>query len=138
MCSSTTSGTGIAHGRPWKRVLQCMSKHAGLGGFAIDVSRERILSFGDTAKFVGKLRGTKRVAFQTLHRWATKGCRGVVLQTLFVGGARCTSVEALQRFFAAVTEARSGAAEPHAERCGPDLGDVDAVLRNAGIADGGQ
>jgi hypothetical protein len=39
------------------------------------------------------------ISLATLYRWSTIGCRGVVLETLQVGGTRCTSLEALQRFF---------------------------------------
>ena len=35
----------------------------------------------------------------TLYRWATHGCRGVRLETIQIGGTKCTSQEALQRFF---------------------------------------
>jgi hypothetical protein len=107
----------------------------------IDVARESVLSFGEAARYVGKLKGTKAIAFQTLWRWATKGCSGVVLETVCVGGSRCTSKEALQRFFAGVTRARAGAPAPVAEAAAPvavaaDLvGDVEGVLRRAGIAD---
>ncbi|MDZ4784350.1 MAG: DUF1580 domain-containing protein [Planctomycetia bacterium] len=110
----------------------------------IDVARESVLSFAEAARFVGKLKGTKRVAFQTLFRWATKGCRRIVLDTIFVGGSRCTSVEALQRFFTALTVARAAQAlDPSRPAAGsgpaeviPALiepGDVDAILRQAGI-----
>ena len=119
-----------------------MRDHNGLSGLCIDVARESVLSFGEAARYVGKLKGTKAIAFQTLFRWATKGCRGVVLGTICVGGARCTSKEALQRFFAAVTCARGALAEPGASPAGARPlvveapGDVDGVLRNAGIAMG--
>lgn len=108
-------------------------------GFGIDVASESVQTFAEAARYVGKLKGTKRIAFQTLFRWATKGCSGVVLETVCVGGSRCTSKEALQRFFEGVTRARanataSGVTAGHgvvAPRL--DLGDVDAVLRRAGI-----
>jgi hypothetical protein len=37
-----------------------------------------------------------------------RGVRGVRLETLMVGGTRCTSVEALQRFFERITVATDG------------------------------
>ena len=39
-----------------------------------------------------------------VYRWSTIGCRGVVLETAQVGGTRCTSVEALQRFIDALSK----------------------------------
>lgn len=38
----------------------------------MDVGRERVMSFAESAKFVGKLMGKAKVAVQTVHRWATK------------------------------------------------------------------
>ena len=117
-----------------------MSTHARTGGFGIDVVGEHVLTFGAAAKHVGKLKGGKAIAFQTLHRWATKGCSGVVLETIFVGGCRCTSAEALQRFFKGITAARERSfvtpepavlVQPVVEA----VGDVDAILRRSGIVD---
>jgi hypothetical protein len=48
----------------------------------------------------------KRVSTVTLWRWATKGCRGIVLETLVTPGGRVTSREAIARFFRALTESR--------------------------------
>ena len=45
-----------------------------------------------------------RLNLRTLYRWATVGLRGVKLPSLLVGSQRVTSVEALVRFFAAVSE----------------------------------
>jgi hypothetical protein len=41
----------------------------------------------------------------TLYRWAQTGIRGIRLETIMVGGTRCTSTEALQRFFDMITAA---------------------------------
>ena len=35
----------------------------------------------------------------TLYRWASHGCRGVRLETIQIGGTKCTSREALDRSF---------------------------------------
>lgn len=120
-----------------------MSKHAFSSVPGIDAARESVLSFGEAARYVGKLKGAKAVAFQTLFRWATKGCRGVVLESICIGGTRCTSKEALQRFFDGVTRARASApasmAAPTDSQVVPPVdlvGDVDQVLRRAGIAGG--
>ena len=47
----------------------------------------------------------QRVHRSTVHRWHLRGCRGVKLETLMVGGVRHTSHEALERYFAGVTAA---------------------------------
>lgn len=120
-----------------------MSKHAFSSVPGIDAARESVLSFGEAARYVGKLKGAKAVAFQTLFRWATKGCRGVVLESICIGGTRCTSKEALQRFFDGLTRARASAtacevAPTFSQVVQPaePVGDVDEVLRRAGIAAG--
>jgi hypothetical protein len=46
----------------------------------------------------------------TAWRWALKGIRGVKLETVMMGGRRYTSREAVDRFFAGLTEARAAAA----------------------------
>src|SRR5271157_87707 len=43
----------------------------------------------------------------TLGLWHRRGVRGVRLETWMVGGRRCTSIEALNRFYQAVSQARS-------------------------------
>ena len=53
-------------------------------------------------------RGGRKIHVSTLHRWATGGCRGQVLETVSVGGTKCTSAALLCRFFAALTETCQG------------------------------
>lgn len=53
-------------------------------------------------------RDGKRPDLSTLHRWATRGVRGVVLETINVGASKCTSAEAAMRFIRRL----SGAAQP--------------------------
>jgi hypothetical protein len=60
---------------------------------------ETVLPLADAAKGLPRRRGGRQVHPSTLHRWATAGCRGVRLETIQIGGTRCTSREALQRFF---------------------------------------
>ena len=120
-----------------------MTRHGFSSCPGIDAARESALSFGEAARYVGKLKGGKALSFQTLFRWATKGCRGVVLESLCIGGTRCTSKEALQRFFDGVTRARASetACEtaptfPQVAPPAEAIGNVDEVLRRAGIAGG--
>ena len=117
-----------------------MTRSEDLRWNCIDAARESVLSFGEAARYVGKLKGGKALSFQTLFRWATKGCRGVVLESICIGGTRCTSKEALQRFFDGVTRARASATASGVPDFGPgdplvDLGDIDATLRSAGISE---
>jgi hypothetical protein len=66
---------------------------------AIDIRSESILSLNNAAKVLPRRRQGKKPHFSTVWRWAMKGCRGVRLETIRVGGTLCTSREALQRFF---------------------------------------
>lgn len=44
----------------------------------------------------------------TLFRWAAKGLNGVKLEIVQVGGTKCTSREALARFFQKLTDVTVG------------------------------
>ncbi len=58
---------------------------------------ETIITFADAVKELPRRRRGRKVHVSCIYRWSTSGCRGVVLETLQVGGTRCTSREALQR-----------------------------------------
>ena len=75
----------------------------------IDVTAETLIQFRDLPKWTKDHLG-RRVHPSTLHRWRLRGVRSVNLETLLVGGTRYTSVEALNRFFAATTAAADGEA----------------------------
>ena len=64
----------------------------------IDLKNETVLSFTSATKHLPHRRAGKKPHVATLYRWSTRGVRGVTLETIQVGGTRCTSIEALQRF----------------------------------------
>jgi hypothetical protein len=66
----------------------------------IDIGAESLLTL---SKAAGVLPGQPHVS--TLFRWATRGVRGVKLETCLLGGRRYTSRQALQRFSSAATGA---------------------------------
>jgi hypothetical protein len=79
----------------------------------IETSTETLLSLRDAAKRLPGRRQGKRPAVETLYRWTLHGCRGIVLESAQIGGTRCTSIEALDRFFAALSAAsRAGQLVP--------------------------
>lgn len=81
----------------------------------IDFERESVISLVEAAKSLPSRRGGRRPHISCLYRWTTVGCRGTVLESIQIGGTRCTSREALTRFFAAL----GAGPEPHfAERTG--------------------
>jgi len=50
-----------------------------------------------------------RPNLSTLHRWRTRGVRGVVLKTLLIGGRRFVSCQALQEFIERISTQHGGA-----------------------------
>jgi hypothetical protein len=69
----------------------------------IDPNNETLISLADAAKSLPTRRRRKRPHVSCLYRWTTRGCKGVVLESLQCGGTRVTSKEALGRFFEALT-----------------------------------
>jgi len=74
----------------------------------IDISQEELITLTEAAKRLPRRRAGRKVNVSTLHRWCTHGCQGVRLAFLKIGGTRCTSIAALQRFFDALTERAQG------------------------------
>ncbi|WP_437229290.1 DUF1580 domain-containing protein [Planctomicrobium sp. SH661] len=70
----------------------------------IDLKTENVLSMTDATKQLPTRRRGKRIAVSTLYRWADRGLRGRRLETITIGGAKCASLEALQRFFEELEE----------------------------------
>ena len=64
----------------------------------IDISTEAVVTLTAATHHLPRRRGGKRCAVSTVYRWAQRGVRGVRLETIQVGGTKCTSLQALQRF----------------------------------------
>lgn len=71
----------------------------------IDPNSETLLSLTQAAKTLPVRRGGKRAHVSCLYRWTTVGCRGVILESIQIGGTRCTSRESLALFFERLTYA---------------------------------
>jgi hypothetical protein len=69
----------------------------------IDILLEETFSLTEATKRLPCRRKGKRTNTATLYRWSQQGCRGVRLETICIGATKCTSMEALQRFFDALT-----------------------------------
>jgi len=70
----------------------------------IDPKSESPVSLPDVAKVLPRRCADKQPHVSCIYRWTTSGCRGVILESLQVGGTRCTSREALARFFRRLTK----------------------------------
>ena len=89
---------------------------------AINVFTEELLSLRDAARLLPARRRGKRPHVSCLYRWTTVGCRNVILESVNVGGTRCTSRQALARFIQRLNATStvpgtptSGARERHLE-----------------------
>lgn len=82
---------------------------------SIDSSREEVITLTKAARRLPARRAGKRPHVSCLYRWTTTGCRGVVLESIQIGGTRCTSAEAMERFFQRLGES-SGTSEPTQSR----------------------
>jgi hypothetical protein len=71
----------------------------------IDIRSEEIFSLTAATRLpcFRNRRGDRPINVSTLWRWATVGCRGIRLETILAGGSRATSLEAVERFFEALT-----------------------------------
>ena len=70
----------------------------------IDPSSESLISLAEAANSLPRRRAGKKAHMSCIYRWTTAGCRGVVLESIQIGGTRCTSREALTRFFRRLTQ----------------------------------
>ena len=99
----------------------------------IDVRTERAYALKYVRSLFPRRRRGKRPSLPTLYRYASAGYRGVVLETVQVGGTRCTSKEAVARFI----ERMSGQTpDPHrasADVQRRDARPLDQDLENAGF-----
>jgi hypothetical protein len=96
---------------------------------AIDIKTEELRSLTQAAGKLRIRREGKQPHVATLYRWATVGLHDVVLETVQVGGTRCTSLEALQRFFERLAAEKSSATSTTTSS-NPD---VEAALDREGI-----
>ncbi len=78
----------------------------------IDPLTETPISLAEAAAIVPRRRGGKRCNVATLYRWTAVGVRGERLESFQCGGTRCTSREALSRFFSKLTAAADAAMQP--------------------------
>ena len=79
-----------------------------------DPTIETPIPFPDVCKlpWLPRRRRGSRLALPTLYRWAGRGVRGAVLETISIGSQRCTSEQALRRFFQASAESASYGVRP--------------------------
>jgi hypothetical protein len=70
----------------------------------IDPSKEPLITFREASDILPRRRGGKKTHISTWYRWSTRGCKGVVLETIQCGGTRVTSAAAVARFLRRLSE----------------------------------
>jgi hypothetical protein len=83
----------------------------------IDFQREQVLPLSQLRALILLRFPGRQVHLATLYNWTTVGFRGVVLESLQAGGARCSSLAALQRFFERVSEVTSARHQTKTSAC---------------------
>ena len=91
----------------------------------IDIATETVLGLREACERLPRGRAGRPTHPTTIARWMDEGIGGIRLECLRVGKARCTSMEALQRFFDRLT-ARDLAGPTEAPASGAYLLDEDA------------
>ena len=92
----------------------------------IDISEEELVALKDVPALLPRRRKGRRPTFSCVWRWATRGYRGAKLETIRVGSTLCTSRDALQRFFEALSrETVDGSTGGQREECGVRAGEKD-------------
>lgn len=99
----------------------------------IELESETVLSLTEAAAHLPRRRAGKRPHVATMYRWAQRGLRGVKLETIRVGGTLCTSLEALQRFCARLTESDSAAGAAPCAADGPLDDEAERELDRLGF-----
>jgi hypothetical protein len=94
------------------------------GDAMLDIQNERLCLLCEAAKEV-----PGRPHVSTLIRWWQRGVRGVKLETVVVGGRRYTSVEAINRFIARLSEPGGVPAPPVRQQ----QSEIDRELDRMGI-----
>lgn len=69
----------------------------------IDTKNEQLFALKYARRWFPRRRRGKRPALPTLYRYSNEGYQGVILETVQVGGTRCTSREAVARFIEGIS-----------------------------------
>jgi hypothetical protein len=102
----------------------------------IDVTTEQLISLREAARNLPARRQGKKPHVSCLYRWTTRGCRGVVLESVSVGGTRCTSREALARFIQRLSAVeRSAPADDASPIRRRKLETIERQLGDAGLGE---
>ena len=94
----------------------------------ISLAIEEVLTVQAATSHLPPRANGQRVHVSTVYRWIARGIRGVVLESLRVGGTTYTSVQAIQRFAERVTES-AARTSPRVEISGSRARAIDRATR---------
>ncbi len=80
------------------RVSATPSDRTGYRTSMIDLAAETLIPLRDVPRHLPTRSNGKRIHISACYRWMSRGVKGVVLESLRIGGSTYTSREALQRF----------------------------------------
>lgn len=69
----------------------------------IDPNCEHLITFKELAESLPRRRGDRPIHLSTIHRWRSRGLKGIRLEAIRIGGSWCTSREAFGRFASRLT-----------------------------------
>jgi len=81
------------------------------------LAHDRPMSLPDAAAYLGRITGQKPHV-STLWRWCLKGCKGVKLDSICIGGKRFVTAAAIDEFIDASTRRRPNG-QPHPPAASP-------------------
>ena len=64
----------------------------------IDTTKENLLPLREVPGRLPKRPNGKRLHISGVYRWTERGIKGVILESIRIGGVTFTSLEAIQRF----------------------------------------
>ena len=101
----------------------------------IDTTIETVVTLAEAARLLPRRRAGRKCSKSTLYRWTTRGCRGTILESIQIGATKCTSTQALNRFFQRLTHRSADVRQTIYPKvpglAGP--GEVDAELDRLGV-----
>ncbi len=100
----------------------------------INIQSETLISRAE-ARRLPWMRGRagRPISYETFHRWAKRGLRGIVLETIRLGGTVYTSREATQRFIQRLNQQTSSSHIPAQLSSSGAVIAADRILDQAGI-----
>ena len=96
----------------------------------IDLQNETVIPLTEACKHLPHRDG-RPVHASTIFRWALQGLRGIKLESIKIGGSRCTSLQALARFAERLSREESSQPLP-ARRSEQRARRTSQILRDAG------